>query len=288
MLDLSSENEPTTRFGNLPLRAKISLGSCAPLIFVAAFAAVALFSLQALRESEAWVTHTHGVIERARKLEKLVVDLETGQRGFLITGRETFLEPYTNANNSLDAEFTSLSELVDDNPPQVARITGVERLLNEWREEAGTPEIDTRRAVNAGTASMSDVADLIQAEVGKALMDEMRAVLAEFVAVEEELLIEREVTAGDRVYWTRIAIAGGGAATLVSALVLAFLIARAITRPVGNLLQLRFRTVDLVLGLHEELPAGREPLARATPPKHRGGRSGSPAASSRRCSRSFR
>ena len=63
------------------------------------------------------LTHTSVVIGNANVLGKAMVDMETGQRGFMLTGNETFLEPF----NAGKQEFTQTIELtmnlVSDNPP---------------------------------------------------------------------------------------------------------------------------------------------------------------------------
>ncbi len=48
------------------------------------------------------IKHDLNVLQNAQKLQKLVVDAETGQRGFVITGDESFLEPYNNGVNGID------------------------------------------------------------------------------------------------------------------------------------------------------------------------------------------
>ena len=57
----------------------------------------------------------------ANRLERLVIDLETGQRGFIITGEERFLEPWRDAQVALPTEASTLERLVADSPQQEAR-----------------------------------------------------------------------------------------------------------------------------------------------------------------------
>ena len=71
-----------------------------------------------LRNNDAWVDHTHQVISSLRKVQSLVSDAETGQRGYLITGDKLFLRPYTEAVTALDGELATLRKLIADNPEQ--------------------------------------------------------------------------------------------------------------------------------------------------------------------------
>ena len=74
-----------------------------------------------------WVEHTDRVINNLNESSKLTVDLETGMRGFLITGDERFLDPYEVAKPRIFASLDSLRELVADNPAQVDRCQEVLR-----------------------------------------------------------------------------------------------------------------------------------------------------------------
>jgi CHASE3 domain sensor protein len=61
------------------------------------------------------------VLATANQVERLEVDLETGQRGFIITGQERFLEPWNAARAALPEQSRTLEELVADNPVQESR-----------------------------------------------------------------------------------------------------------------------------------------------------------------------
>jgi len=148
-----------------------------------------------LIESANWVEHTQEVIGKARLIEKLVSDMETGQRGFLIAGTEEFLEPYNDGSKSYEIVITDFKELVSDNPAQVKRIREIEILVAKWQETAAIPEIAARRRVNVGQATEKQVADLIRNQTGKSIIDALRARFAKFLEAEEELLVDRhEVT----------------------------------------------------------------------------------------------
>lgn len=68
-----------------------------------------------LRDTEDWVVHTYDVQLRLKGIEKSLVDAETGQRGFIYTDDETFLEPYKLATQTLSTNFDILEDLISDN-----------------------------------------------------------------------------------------------------------------------------------------------------------------------------
>lgn len=117
------------------LKNKMIFTSCAPLVLVVALGVAAYLSIQSLIETSQWVKHTHEVVEHAMKIEKLLVDMETGERGFLIAGKDEFLEPYDNGRRELSALTTATKELVNDNPKQVQRMEAIEASIDQWKEK---------------------------------------------------------------------------------------------------------------------------------------------------------
>jgi len=81
-------------FKNVGLKAKLMLGSCSPLILVIILSVVTYISIGSLLKNNHWVDHTHKVIAEAKSIEAAAVDMETGMRGFLLAGKEEFLDPY--------------------------------------------------------------------------------------------------------------------------------------------------------------------------------------------------
>ena len=83
-------------------RTKILLGFSVPMSLLLIICTVVYFSIGELIETSMWVKHTQKVIADGKELEKLMVDMETGERGFLITGKDNFLEPFNQAKQVWD------------------------------------------------------------------------------------------------------------------------------------------------------------------------------------------
>jgi len=134
-------------------------------------------TLSGLMEEANWVRHTHEVLESGQRIEKLLVDLETGQRGFLITGQEEFLEPFVAAKRDISTTFQETKQLVVDNPAQVARLIEAEEKLEEWYTKAGETEIDLRRQINDDALGAADLQRVLGVGVGKGILDNIRTEL---------------------------------------------------------------------------------------------------------------
>jgi len=142
-----------------------------------------------------WVEHTNKVLAAASRIVAHGVDMETGMRGFLISGDDEFLEPYSRGLDSLFDEIDTLKQTVSDNPPQVERLQNAENQMTEWLIRIAEPVIGMRRHVSANVRPLSDVIEKIQKKEGKAYFDQFRKTMAEFAAIESELIEERKAKA---------------------------------------------------------------------------------------------
>lgn len=144
-----------------------------------------------------WVEHTNKVLAASSSIVAHAVDMETGMRGFLISGDDEFLEPYSGGQNALFAAIDSLKQTVSDNPPQVERLQNAENQMTEWLIRIAEPSIGMRRQVTASIRPLTDVVEKIQKKEGKAYFDAFREVMAEFSEIERELIKERYAKAAE-------------------------------------------------------------------------------------------
>ncbi|MDJ0763679.1 MAG: response regulator [Myxococcota bacterium] len=158
----------------MKLRTQILGGYFLIFVFMIIIAVVMSQSIGSLVDTSQWVSHTHEVISEARSIEKLMVDMETGQRGFLITGEEAFLDPYEQGKRDYTKTLAHLRSLVTDNPPQLKRLDEIDLLIAKWHEVAASVEIAERRQVNTATVDAEYLQDLLSKGVGKRILDTMR------------------------------------------------------------------------------------------------------------------
>ena len=83
---------------NLSLRVKILMGTGIPLALLVVLGVVSYNSINKLHDTTAQVEHTYDVISYAELLLESAVDMETGMRGFLLAGKEAFLDPYNHGS----------------------------------------------------------------------------------------------------------------------------------------------------------------------------------------------
>ena len=151
-----------------------------------------------------------------------LINMETGQRGFLLSGQEVSLEPWYQGQESFQRHMNALAELVPTTSLTQGDLDDLSSLLSEWKAKAAVPEIEARRVINQNPANMDEMIDMMTTGRGKIIMDEIREVIDEIVAAEELLIAERsaaqESTSDSAMYaiviGTLIAIAIGALAVL--------------------------------------------------------------------------
>ncbi|MCJ8325118.1 MAG: CHASE3 domain-containing protein, partial [Rhizobiales bacterium] len=142
-----------------------------------------------------WVNHTNNVLAIATNILGAAVDMETGMRGYLLSGETEFLAPYQNGRVSFNSKIAVLKELVSDNPTQVEHLEQMETLISNWSTRVADVGIEKRAEVEAGLRSMNSIIDMVNKQAGKKYFDEFRDLNAEFKNIEQNLLVERQSAA---------------------------------------------------------------------------------------------
>ncbi|MBD9562119.1 response regulator [Pseudomonas sp. PDM09] len=141
-----------------------------------------------------WVQHTDRVINNANEAIKLTVDLETGMRGFLLSGDEHFLDPYETAKPRIAVALNTLLELTADNPVQTDRLRRLQALQTEWANYAQAM-IDLQRA-------SGDYRGAVKAGRGKRLTDEIRKQFEDVIDLEQQLRGTRNEEVRQTTIWS--------------------------------------------------------------------------------------
>ncbi len=111
--------------------AKIGSGFGMALLILVGIGAVSYRSTNKLTETANWVTHTHRVLEGLNGILQSIVDAETGQRGFIITSEEQYLEPYRSGVARVMDHVREVKSLTRDNPRQLERANALEAQIRE-------------------------------------------------------------------------------------------------------------------------------------------------------------
>ena len=217
----------------MKLRTQLVSAFSAIIVIICMLAGAAYHSTQTALEHAKMVAHTYEVLAGAHAIEKLVIDMDTGSRGFVLTGQEKFLEPFTKGKARYAETLAVLKQLVSDNPPQVSRLAAMDFQVQQWHKLGGGAEIVARRALPAGEDN-AKVEAMVAKGTGKRFIDRLRVLAEEFKAIEEGLLEVRTKEA-DAARVFSISVVVIGAATGIFLAVIAMIaITRGVLRRVGG------------------------------------------------------
>jgi PAS domain S-box-containing protein len=169
------------------------------------------------------VERTHEVKEELSAVLRLVVDAETGQRGYLITDDPVYLEPYQEATSQIEARLARLDSLTKTSALQQQRMRELRQLeQEELAVLQKTIQLDKEgRDLDAGK--------LVLSGVGRQRMDELRHVVADMEREEDRLLAIR-ATLANRGQWATVLASLAIAALSIVVYVLVVRVMRAAAR----------------------------------------------------------
>lgn len=242
----------------MTLAGRMWIASAILATLVAAAFAALILAVDAQRGATAREHRSNDVTVATLQVEKLVVDVETGIRGFTVTTDRAFLQPYTNARRVLPSQIAALQSLLEDDQ-QRERAQLLAQKISEYVDDYAarvvvlvreTPEIARQELIT---------------DEGKFRTDEIRRIFNRFLATERaaaaaaaadaEVRAERAVLVG---------AIGIGASTLLIVL-FGIILARSIARPVRAVASgaSRLASGDLSLRLPTEGPGEVGELTRA-------------------------
>ncbi|MCX6952921.1 MAG: methyl-accepting chemotaxis protein [Verrucomicrobia bacterium] len=186
-------------------------------------------------DNSSWVKHTYTVIATANRALSNLVDMETGLRGFLVGGKDAFLEPYNQGGTAYKAALNELKQLTADNPAQVARWDDIGRRAAAWDADFAAQGIALRRRLNDGQAKFEDLGTFAERPVGKQMFDGIRAVFKDAIDAEQTLLTARnaqsEASGRNLLHLTL----WGSIALISGSLVLAYAFSRSLSLPLSRM-----------------------------------------------------
>jgi methyl-accepting chemotaxis protein len=223
---------------------------------------IAIFSYRnanRLIENDAWVAHTHQVRTELADLLSQLKDAETGQRGYLITGADNYLEPYQSAITAIKGVQDDVRRLTSDNPNQQRRLTALAPLIDAKLAEL-KQTIDLRR--NEGLDAATKV---VLSNVGKTTMDQIRAIVSDADQEERDLLKLRSEEARASSDMTTTIIVWGGLAGTLAVAAIGWFMSRSLAEQIGTAVALvRSSSAELQAAANQQATGAKEQASAMT------------------------
>ncbi len=214
-----------------PLRTRVvALVGAALLLVLASGLAVTIAVDRSTDLRDEVDTRLQPAAADARRLARALVDQETGERGFVITGDRAFLEPYDAGRKQERLRMRALRTAFADDAELMARLDQVARAADRWRQVGALPEI---RARTEGGATVAE--DLVAQGAGKRAFDRLRRLQDALIADIERSVADTEDSAADSERFLRYVLLTSSALLLVLVVAIALLLRQWVLVPVDTL-----------------------------------------------------
>ncbi len=237
-------------FMKLALRNRLIFGGFAAIgAIVLVLVAIVYMSLQSMDAASRMNQHSNEVFHEQASLLTALVNIETGQRGYLITGKETSLEPLRSGKVAYADAYGKLRSLTSDNPEQQRRLTDLDAGYNNWMNQAIEPAIALQKSNKTENSSSAEASAFERQGKGKAHMDGMRKLLNDFADAESTLSKARATLDAATRQRAMSVLLGGSLLALLAILGVATVLVRSILTPLRGASEVAARIASGQLGV---------------------------------------
>lgn len=216
-------------FKKLSISQKLYLSFATVSVIIAILVVGAYRGFEQVQDATNSNIHTYQVLGDTQLALEQLVNIETGMRGFVISSKDSFLEPLIAGEKSFSEKLQSLKKLTADNPDQQRRLALLEETQKRWINEDIDPIIALRKDLTARDMPDDELDKRITSGADKAKMDSMRATLAEIKGAENQLLEKRSQHMKSSKELALMILIWGGLAAVALSLFLAATLGRSTT-----------------------------------------------------------
>jgi methyl-accepting chemotaxis protein WspA len=239
-------------FNDLSIKKKLYLGFGSIVAIILILLALAYNNFARLAQANAWDKHTMEVLLQADKVTNVILDIQVQVRGYYLTGDESKSRVDHEDLANVNREIRKMIELTADNPVQQERLKRLDAIANDWFTNKIIPQIERRRALGTTPGAADAMGHSGQLAAGSPIVGSMQKILDEARADESHLLAERTQASAEAQQTMLLVLLVGGVVCVVLALIISWLLARALMIPMTDL-----------MGAAKRI-AGGEQAARAT------------------------
>lgn len=218
---------------SLKISGKIATGYVVILVMLGLFLVIVSSRITDLEKETVYLSdHDIEVHELTYRIEKNVLDMETGQRGYALTGNSSYLEPFNNGLSEWTVNYSKLKALITDNPVQIVNLESIRRDIEKWIQEAGQYVVQLKQS-----GRDEEVAVYFQNDSGKSVLDSIRTQSDNFRDNERQLTNDRITRLKDSnqklittmyILWALVALL---------ALLITYLLSLSIVKPLQHVIQ---------------------------------------------------
>lgn len=212
----------------MSVKARIGVSFAGVLVVIVAMGLYLYNQVSTVEKTSKWNTHTHKVLDAVDGIVSGMVDQETGLRGYLLSGKKEFLEPYHAGEKLAATSWETAKTLTADNPAQQRRLDDLKAAIDQWQQTVAEREI----ALMAVPATVQAAREMEAGGAGKTSFDALRRIVGEILAMERDLLVSRSAEQDKAISASLMAAWIGMVSAVALSGLLGFLLARGVSVPV--------------------------------------------------------
>lgn len=174
---------PASRSRILPGRAAFALLLAVGVLIAGAIALTVNLSRQGSAYGS--IQHTNDVLRRAAAVERRILEAESGERGYLLTGDGSYLAAHNRAQAEISGLLDQLRQRIADDPSQTARLNDLRPVIEERLGQL-------KQAVELGPTRLNEALEILRAARSEQLTSLIETRFAEFRQAEAALLVDRQ------------------------------------------------------------------------------------------------
>ncbi|MGM0525368.1 MAG: methyl-accepting chemotaxis protein [Pseudomonadota bacterium] len=214
------------------------------VVVLAGLIATVMVSVSNMVDTTARAEHTFTVISEAEDVVKHFLSIESGYLSFVLSGEDNAKQPYIEGKEGVERNLKSLRQLTSDNPQQQQRLAKVEEVYQQWLTDAVEPPIEIRTQYGTGAMGLDQAAYIVKQGRGEQSMEQLRSLMNEFTATEEQLLVERTDAADAAANVVRLVVVIGGLLVAAVAVVSALLFKRQLETRINDAMRVATAIAD--------------------------------------------
>jgi methyl-accepting chemotaxis protein len=191
-------------------------------------------TMEELRGAQKRIEQSSAALQLAQNTYLFALDMETGLRGYLLAGKDSFLASYTSGTQRAMGLLDRQKRLAAGDVAEEKQLQALESSLTTWVKEVAEPEMALRQQISS-SMQFSDVADDLSRSQTKQNSDAFELALSNFEAASEKLFDEREKASEETIVRTKTTLIAGIAFVVMASLLISYILARAIVKPVTHL-----------------------------------------------------
>jgi methyl-accepting chemotaxis protein len=225
------------KLADVTIRTKLYLGFGVMVAILVILIASAYVNFARFSQANELNKRSHEMLQQTHGMLESLINIQTGERGYALTGTPEFLKPLEDGKKSFDSRLEKAHALAASDALQQERLRKVQDEEKKWLKVAIDPVLKLRKGVTAGVIQLDSLVQFEQTGRGEQSMNAMRAMLDDINDAETKLQVQRSQEAAALEKMTDVILIGGGLIVAGLAALLAVFLVRHIMKPLNQAVQ---------------------------------------------------